>query len=101
MHTTQTTVAAHALALMGGVVLESLTIAPDAMPHHHVARAVILDLEPSQMVAAIMCVEAEIRKTYRHAYRTGWRATNDGLTVFFHAHVWGEYQRRQQQRELQ
>jgi hypothetical protein len=77
--TSSTPTATTPLAIMGGVVLESLTITPDVMPHHHVARAVILDLEPSQMVAAIMATEQAIKQTHRRMFRT----------------VWGDYTRRQ------
>ena len=72
-------------ALAAAVPLESLTISRDAMPHHYVARAVILDLQPSQMVAAICVVEDRIKQSYPLARRTGWRATCDGLTLFFSA----------------
>jgi hypothetical protein len=72
------------LAILGSVQLESLTISPDAMPHHYLARAVILDLQPSQMVAAIMAVEDAIRATYPRMHRSGWSATSDGLRIHFH-----------------
>jgi len=75
------------LALLGNVTLESLTISADVMPGHFVARAVIFDLQPSQMVAAIMAVEAAIKAqpSYALARRTGWRAASDGLTIYFYA----------------
>lgn len=72
------------LAILGGVHLESLTISPDLMPGHFIARAVILDLQPSQMVAAIMATESAIK--VRHPlcyYRTGWRRASDGLYIYF------------------
>ena len=67
------------------VVLDSLTISADAMPGHYVANAVLLDLQPSQMVAALIAVEAAIREQYRFAVRTGWRAASDSLRVYFYA----------------
>ena len=67
------------------VVLDSLTISADVMPGHYVANAVLLDLQPSQMVAALVAVEAAIRAQYQHAVRTGWRAASDSLRVFFYA----------------
>lgn len=70
--------------LARSIQIESLTITPDVLPSHYVARAVILDLEPHQMVAAIIATEAAIRKTHRFAHRSGWRAASDGLTIFFH-----------------
>jgi hypothetical protein len=73
------------LAILGGVVLESLIISPAAMRHHYVARAVILDLQPAQMVAAIMATEDAIKATYKHARRTGWTAASDGLRIHFYA----------------
>lgn len=73
-----------ALAILGHVQLESLTIARDVMPHHYVARAVILDLQPESMVPAIVAVEQAIRATYPHMHRSGWSATSDGLRVHFH-----------------
>lgn len=74
------------LSILGGAIqLDSLIISRDVMPHHFVARAWILDLQPSQMVAAIVAVETEIRKTYPHMHRSGWRASSDGLYVYFHA----------------
>ena len=66
------------------VTLESLTISRDAMPHHYIARAVILDLQPEQMVSAIIATEAAIKATHRFARRTGWSATSDGLRIYFH-----------------
>lgn len=65
--------------------IESLMISADAMPHHYVARAVIYDLQPSQLVAAIMAVEREIKKTYPRAHRSGWRAACDGIYLYFYA----------------
>ena len=73
------------LAIAGNVQIESLTISPDVMPHHYVANAKIDDLEPSQMVAAIVAVEAAIRQTFPAAYRSGWSAKSDGLRIYFHA----------------
>jgi hypothetical protein len=73
------------LAIIAPVLLESLTISRDAMPHHYIARAVILDLAPSQMVAAIMATEDAIKQTYPRAVRTGWSAKSDGLTIYFYA----------------
>jgi hypothetical protein len=73
------------LAIAGAVQLENLTISPDVMPHHFIARAVILDLQPFQMVAAILATEAAIRTTYPQAHRSGWSATSDGLRIYFHA----------------
>jgi hypothetical protein len=67
------------------VVLDSLTISADAMPGHYVANAVLLDLQPSQMVAALIAVEDAIKAQYRHAVRTGWRACSNSLRVFFYA----------------
>jgi hypothetical protein len=77
------------LAILGGVVLESLTISRAAMPHHFTARAVILDLQPSQMVAAIIATESAIRQTYPLARRTGWTAASDGLRIHFYAFTVG------------
>lgn len=85
----QTTTATHpavsALAILGAVQLASLTISPDVMPHHFIANAKIDDLEPSQMVAAIVAVEDAIRATYPNARRSGWAAKSDGLRIYFHA----------------
>jgi hypothetical protein len=67
------------------VVLDSLTISADALPHHYIARAVLLDLQPSQMVAALVAVEAAIQVQHPHAVRTGWRACSDSLRVYFSA----------------
>jgi hypothetical protein len=72
------------LASSAPVTLESLTISRDAMPHHYIARAVILDLQPSQMVAAIIVTEARIKQTHPYMHRSGWRAASDGITVYFH-----------------
>jgi hypothetical protein len=74
-----------ALATISGVELDGLLISPDAMPHHYIASATILDLQPTQMVAAIIATQDEIRKTYPLMHRTGWRASSDGLTIFFYA----------------
>jgi hypothetical protein len=68
-----------------GLQLESLSIAPDAMPHHFIAQARILDLQPSAMVKAIVLVEHEIRAIYPHMTRTGWRGASDGLRIYFTA----------------
>ncbi len=75
------------LAILGNVHLESLTISADVMPGHFVARAVIFDLQPSQMVAAIMAVDDAIKTDSRYtlARRTGWRAASDGLTIYFYS----------------
>jgi hypothetical protein len=67
------------------IVLDSLTIAADAMPHHYIARAVILDLQPGQLIAALIAVEAAIQGRHPHAVRTGWRACSDSLRVYFSA----------------
>jgi hypothetical protein len=50
----------------------------------YVANAKIDDLEPSQMVAAIIAVEDAIRATYPRMHRSGWSATSDGLRIHFH-----------------
>jgi hypothetical protein len=73
------------LALLGNVQIESLTITPDAMPGHYIARAVILDLQPMQMVAAIAATMDRIAEQHQYAVRTGWRACSDGLTIYFAA----------------
>jgi hypothetical protein len=73
------------LAILGGLSLESLTVSADAMPGHFVARAVILDLQPIQMVAAIIATMDAIKVTHRFARRTGWTATSDGLRIYFSA----------------
>jgi hypothetical protein len=70
-----------------GILIESLSIVPDAMPHHFIAQSRILDLQPSQMVSAIVAVEQQIRQTYPHMQRTGWRGASDGLRIYFMA--WG------------
>jgi hypothetical protein len=67
------------------VVLDSLTISADVMPGHYVANAVLLDLQPSQMVAALVAVEDAIKVQYRHAVRSGWRACSDSLRVYFYS----------------
>lgn len=82
---TATRPAVSLLAIVGNVTIESVTISRDVMPHHFTARAVILDLEPSQMVAAIVAVEDAIRAQYPRMQRSGWSATSDGLRVHFHA----------------
>ena len=74
-----------ALAIVGAVQIESLTISPDVMPHHYIANAKIDDLEPSHMVAAIMAVEKAIRAQYPQMRRSGWSAKSDGLRIYFHA----------------
>jgi hypothetical protein len=66
------------------VTLESLTISRDVMPHHYIARAVILDLQPEQMVAAIIATEQAIKATHPFAHRSGWSVTSDGLRIYFH-----------------
>jgi hypothetical protein len=68
-----------------GLQLESLSIAPDALRHHFIAQARILDLQPSQMVAAITLVQHEIRALYPHMYMTGWRGASDGIRLYFSA----------------
>lgn len=65
--------------------IASITIAPDLVPGHFVARAVILDLQPAQIVAAIIAVMGRIGAAYPHATRTGWRAESDGLRIYFAA----------------
>jgi hypothetical protein len=70
---------------VSAVVHESLTISADVMPHHYIARAVLLDLQPSQIVAALVAVEDAIREQHRHAVRTGWRACSDSLRIYFYA----------------
>ena len=82
---TATRPAVSPLALVGNVEIESLTFSPDVMPHHFIANAKIDDLEPSQMVAAIVAVEDAIRATYPNASRSGWSAKSDGLRIYFHA----------------
>ena len=71
--------------LARAVGIESLTIAPDAMPGHYIARAVIFDLQPTQMVPAIIAVEDRIRAMYPGAHRSGWSACSDGLRIYFYA----------------
>ena len=71
--------------LAAAIQLDSLCISRDVMPHHYVARAWILDLQPSQIVAAIVAVEAEIKKTYPLMHRSGWRASAEGLYLYFYA----------------
>jgi hypothetical protein len=67
------------------IALESLTITADAMPHHFIARAVIFDLQPADMVRAITTVEARIRVESPHFHSTGWRAASDGVWIYFTA----------------
>jgi hypothetical protein len=69
----------------GDPQIDSLTISRDLMPHHYIARAVILDLQPSELVAAVGSTMDEITKQYPHAVRTGWRAECDGLRIYFYA----------------
>ena len=87
MHTTTaaTPAAVSLLALVGNVQLESLTISRDVITHHYVANAKIDDLEPSQMVAAILAVMDTITQVYPLASRSGWSATSDGLRIHFYA----------------
>ena len=73
------------LAIVGNVQIESLTISRDVLPHHFIANAKINDLEPSQMVAAIVAIENAIRQTYPNAARSGWSAKSDGLRIYFSA----------------
>lgn len=84
----QTTTATHPavslLSIVGNVQIESLTISRAVMPHHYLARAVILDLQPAAIVAAIVAVEDAIRAQYPNMHRSGWSATSDGLRVHFH-----------------
>ena len=68
-----------------GVALESLTIAPDVLPHHFTARAVILDLQPADIVKAIAAVEALIAAEYPCFHTTGWRGASDGIRLYFTA----------------
>lgn len=68
-----------------GLQLETLSIEPDAMRHHFIARARILDLQPSHMVAAITLVEQEIRAIYPQMCTTGWRGASDGILLYFTA----------------
>lgn len=68
-----------------GIQIDSLTISADAMPHHYIARAVILDLAPDQMVKAITAAEDVIRQQYPYFHRTGWRGASDGLRIYFEA----------------
>jgi hypothetical protein len=71
--------------LARSIEVRSLTITPDVMPGHYVARAVILDLQPTQMVPAIMATMDRIEEHYRFDMRTGWKACSDGLTMYFTA----------------
>jgi hypothetical protein len=68
-----------------GILIESLSIVSDAMPHHFIAQARILDLQPNQMVPAMMAVEQQIRGSYPHMRSTGWRGASDGLRIYFMA----------------
>ena len=47
------------------VVLDSLTISADAMPGHYIANAVLLDLQPAQMVAALTGAGSDLRTSAR------------------------------------
>jgi hypothetical protein len=67
------------------IVFESVTISRDAMPHHYIARAVILDLEPLAIVAALAATLDRIREQHPHAVMTGWAACCDGLRIYFYA----------------
>ena len=67
------------------IQIESLTITHDPMPGHHTARAVIFDPQPVDMAKAIAAVEERIRVDYPTFRKTGWRASGDGLTVYFYA----------------
>jgi hypothetical protein len=82
---TATRPAVSLLSIVGNVQIESLTISRDVMPHHFIANAKIGDLEPSQMVAAIVAVEDAIRAQYPRMHSSGWSAKSDGLRVHFHA----------------
>ena len=82
---TATRPAVSLLAIVGNVTIESLTISRDAMPHNFTARAVILDLQPAAIVAAILATEDAIRTHYPRMQRSGWSATSDGLRLHFHA----------------
>ena len=64
--------------------IESLTISPDVMRHHYIARAVILDLQPTHVVEAVATTMERIHAEHPHAVRTGWTACNDGLRVYFY-----------------
>ena len=66
------------------IVIESLTISCDAMPHHYIARAVVLDLEPPAIVSALGATLDRIRQQHPHASQTGWTACNDGLRIYFY-----------------
>jgi hypothetical protein len=74
-----------ALSPPDSVVIESLTISRDVMPHHYIARTVILDLEPPAIVAALGATLDRIRERHPRAVRTGWTACNDGLRIYFYA----------------
>lgn len=78
------TATATALPVPSDVLLESLTISQDAMPHHYIARAVIFDLEPATVVAALAATLDRIREQHPQARRTGWTACNDGLRIYFY-----------------
>ena len=67
------------------IELESLTISRDVMPHHYIARAVILDLQPADIVSGIAAAMDAIQTTYPNAVRTGWSACCDGLRIYFYA----------------
>lgn len=68
-----------------GIQIDSVTISADAMPHHFIARAVILDLAPGQMVKAIAAAEEIIRQQYPYFHRTGWKGASDGIRIYFEA----------------
>ena len=85
MQTATATRSVSILTIAGNVHIESLTISPDVMPHHYVANAKIDDLDPSQMVAAIVAVEGAVRAQYPQMHRSGWSAKSDGLRLYFHA----------------
>jgi hypothetical protein len=80
-----TTPAASALAILGNIHIESLTISCDVMPHHFIANAKISDLAPSQLVAAMLAAEDAIKITYPQMHCSGWSAKSDGLRIYFHA----------------
>jgi hypothetical protein len=73
-----------AAAVVAPIAIDSLTISADTMPHHYIARAVILDLEPTAVVPALTLTLARIRAQHPHAVQTGWTACNDGLRVYFY-----------------
>jgi len=91
MQTATPSAVSHVQASVSNVQIESLTISRDVMPHHYVARAVILDLEPAQMVAAIIATMDAIKTTHPNASRSGWRASSDGLRIYFYEWTTGAY----------